>query len=94
MIGVKSPTFVDFRQADPENFGQGFQSLLRRKFFRGQDRRILVQSLGPIANSELSLVYGISKADIRVSRKRLECFYFSRKADMYIYIYILNIISN
>ena len=83
IIGRKTPTFVDFRQADTENFGQGFQTVLRRKCSRAQDRHTLVQSLGPIATLELSPVYGFSWADLRESRKPLECFQFSRKADIY-----------
>ena len=30
IIGRKSPTFVDFQQADSENFGQGLRSVLRK----------------------------------------------------------------
>ena len=66
----KSPTFVDFRQADTENFGQGFHSVYRRKFSWGWDFRILDLRLGPIATLEGYTVGWKSMPDFRFLQKR------------------------
>ena len=66
----KSPTFVDFRQADTENFGQGFHSVHRRKCVWGWDPRTLDLRLGPIATLEGCTVGWKSMPDFQFLRKR------------------------
>ena len=83
IIGRKSPAFVDFRTADTEKFGQGLRSVLLAWIFRPLHTSALDVQPGPLPTLEKCTVSCFSMADLRESRKRLECFYFSRKADIY-----------
>ena len=70
IIGRKSPTFVDSRQADRENFGQNFQTVLQRWISSGRDPCKLDLRLGPIATLEGCTVGWKSMPDFRFSQKR------------------------
>ena len=56
IIGRKSPTFVDFRQADTENFGQGLRSVHLPWIFRPLYTRTLAVQSGPISTLEKCMV--------------------------------------
>ena len=76
--GRISPTFATCRQIDPENFGQGFQSVLRWEVPWARDPRLLVLDDGPHFRLERCAVGRLGLVD-QADMCHIRCFKFNRQ---------------